>query len=423
MSLEREVYITGLGVLCPLGIEGKAVVERLKQGQHGLQRWQPLGLDTPSPVKVAGRVEGFDFSSSRPMGWSYPEGMLPAANLRRVLPPSGIFAHFALEQALEDAGLTKADINDGKTGLFTAHAGSSELMHRHLAEMENCGWKRSHPTALLRSAPGLLNWHFAAHYGIQGSVCGFLSACSSSSHALGYAMDEIRLGRQERMIVVSGEDLAPETYLPFHSLAALSTEENPDLACLPFDRRRNGFVPGSGGACLILESKSAVMARKARVRAQLKGWGQASDGHHPVHPQPKGAGLRKAAQLCLQDAKMTTAQVDGVNAHAPSTQAGDAAEARALLDFFGKQGARPPVSSTKAFTGHSLCLAGVLESVFSVLCLEQGFLPAQKGSTQIDEVTEDLFIPAETQFSHPQSILKLTSGFGGTNVALVFSKA
>lgn len=419
------VFVTGLGLACPLGRDSQAVIQRLASLQHGLVPWNWSDELGPHPVQVAAPVPGFHFPGPRAQDWIFPAGYQPPNQLLRVLPPSGVLAHFAVEQALADAGLSPAELVDGRTGLFTAHPGSPMLMHHHLGEIAQAFGTRGNPRALLRSAPGLLTWHFVAHYGIRGSASGHLSACSSGSHALGAAMDEIRLGRQDRMLVVAGEHLTWETFLPFHSLAALSTEPNPDLACLPFDARRSGFVPGAGSTCLILESEAALTRRRARPRAQLRGWGQASDGFHPVLPQPEGDGIRRAAALALADAGLGPAQIDYINAHAPGTVAGDAAEARGILGLLDADPVRPrpPVSSTKALTGHGLCLAGLLEAALAVLVLESGCVPGQAGLQTPDPACGDLNLPRDSQFTHPQTVLHLSSGFGGTNVATVWGRA
>lgn len=418
------VLVTGLGLACPLGLDASTVTQRLARLEHGIVPWTWSETLGPHPVRVAAAVPGFRFGSPRAGDWELPAGYHPPGQLLRFLPPSGVLAHFAVEQALADAGLDPAGLRDGRTGLFTAHPGSPMLMHHHLGEIEAAFAARGNPRALLRSAPGLLNWQFIAHYGIRGSACGHLSACSSASHALGAAIDEIRLGRQDRILVVAGESLSWETFLPFHSLAALSTEAHPDLACLPFDTRRSGFVAGSGGACLILESEAAADARQAKVRARLFGWGQASDGFHPVLPEPGGDGILRAARAALADAGLTPAGIDYINAHAPGTVAGDAAEARGILALLDADPARPrpPVSSTKALTGHGLCLAGLLEAALCTLSLEAGLVPGQAGLEHADAACADLSLPRASEFTGPRNVLHLSSGFGGTNVAMVIGR-
>ena len=223
---------------------------------------------------------------------------LDAAFLRG-LPPHGPYAVVALEEALAHAGLDRGDLRDGRTGLFCSSPGSPRMLHHRLGRLEAAGWKRADPMGVVSSVAGTLNFNLAAHYGITGANCGFVSACSSSSHALGYAFDEIALGRQDRMLVVAAEDGDAESLLPFTGMRALSTNRDPDTASRPFDCKRDGFVGTGGGAALVLESADSAARRGAVPVAEMRGWGQASDGHNVAAPHPEGRGLRTAMEHCL----------------------------------------------------------------------------------------------------------------------------
>jgi 3-oxoacyl-(acyl-carrier-protein) synthase len=274
---------------------------------------------------------------------------------------------------------------------------------------------------VISSVAGSLNFHFAAILGIRGASCGFVSACSSGSHALGYAMDEIRLGRQQRMLVIAAEDLNSEATLPFAGMGALSAQSDPSLASRPFDRGRDGFVATGGAAALVLESAASAEARGARVLAQMLGWGQACDGYHVAMPHPEGNGVRDAMQMALRDAGVTLNEVGYVNAHATSTPAGDRAEARALRAVFGET--TPPVSSTKALTGHALSLAGVMEAAFCVLALDEGFIPGQAHLVDPDEDSARLNLPRQTLNQQPVIALNNSCGFGGSNVVHAYASS
>jgi 3-oxoacyl-(acyl-carrier-protein) synthase len=295
------------------------------------------------------------------------------------------------------------------------------MLHQHLSKMESCGWRRAHPHAIISSVAGSLNFHLAAMLGIHGASCGFVSACSSGSHALGYAMDEIRLGRQRRMIVVAAEDLNAESVLPFTGMGALSAQIDPRLASRPFDRGRDGFVATGGAAALILESAESAAARQVPAQARMLGWGQACDGHHAAMPDPDGCGVRDAMRLALRDAGVAAGDIDYVNAHATSTPAGDRAEARALCEVF--DGHAPPVSSTKALTGHGLSLAGAMEAAFCVLAVNEGYIPGQAHLVNPDEECAHLNLPRETLNQSPRVVLNNSSGFGGSNVVHVLASA
>jgi 3-oxoacyl-(acyl-carrier-protein) synthase len=272
---------------------------------------------------------------------------------------------------------------------------------------------------VISSIGGVLNFHLGALLGIRGASCGFVSACSSGSHALGFALDEIRLGRQQRMIVIAAEDLNAESALPFAGMGALSAESDPALASRPFDRGRDGFVPTGGAVTLVLESESSAKGRGVRALARMPGWGQACDGYHVAKPHPEGRGLSDAMRLAMSDAGLTPANIGYVNAHGTSTPAGDRAEARALTEVFGQH--RLPVSSTKALSGHGLSLAGAMEAAICVLALDEGFIPGQAHLIEPDEDSARLNLPRETLANQPHVVLNNSSGFGGSNVSHVFS--
>jgi 3-oxoacyl-(acyl-carrier-protein) synthase len=275
---------------------------------------------------------------------------------------------------------------------------------------------------IVSSIAGTLNFNLAAHYKIAGAVCGFVSACASSSHALGYAMDEIRLGRQQRMLVVGAEDMTAESIVSFSSLRALSNNPDPATASRPFDCRRDGFVGTGGAVALVVEDAALARARGARIYAELAGWGQAGDGHSVAASHPTGAGLAAAMRRTLADARVNAADVGYVNAHATSTPAGDRSEALALQAVFTAAGAKPRVSSTKALTGHGLSLAGAMETGFCALVMREGFIPGSAHITNLDPACEGLNVIRSTLSQTPKVVLKNSSGFGGANVALLLKQ-
>jgi len=273
--------------------------------------------------------------------------------------------------------------------------------------------------ALVSSIAGTLNFNLAAQYGIRGAVCGFSAACASSSHALGYALDEIRLGRQERMLVVGAEEVSAETVLPFAAMRVLSSGSDPATASRPFDKARDGFVAAGGAACMVIEEAGAALRRGATAYAEVAGWGQTADGHAVGVSHPDGAGLADAMRRALADAGLQAADIDYVNAHATSTPAGDRAEAMALRSVFTAAGATPRVSSTKGITGHPLSMSGVMEAAFCALALRDGFLPGNANLTEPDEACEGLDLPRVTRDASPRFVMSNSCGFGGSNVCHV----
>lgn len=421
MMPERQVFVTGLGFITPIGNDRAAVASSLREGRHGLT--PAVYLDNPGlPVHLAGTVKDFTVDSTSWRDWSWPERYQIPRETLRGLSPHGVHAFCAIEQALADAGLGAEDIaNHDATGLFCASAGSAMMMYHHLKQMDTVRGERGNPLGLVSSIAGTLNFNLAAHYHITGAVCGFVTACASSSHALGYALDELKLGRLQRVIVVGAEEINAETALPFLAMNALSPEKDPRLASRPFDAGRNGFVGAGGAVALVLESAEVARPRGVRVYAELAGWGQSADGHSVAGSHPEGAGLRRAMERALQDAGTTAAEVDYVSAHATSTPVGDRAEARAIRAVFGDE-FKPAVSSTKGLTGHPLSMSGVMEAAFCSLALAEGFVPGNAHLVTPDESCAGLNLPVATGTSAPAVVLNNSSGFGGSNVCHVLKR-
>lgn len=414
------VVVTGLGVVSSIGTGLEAVESSLRELRHGFERCEMLEELEVAP-KVAAPVRGFDVSSSNSGAWSWPEGYDLEPAVVRAMPPHGIYALVAIEDALAQSGLRREDLGDGQTGLHCASVGSMRLLYHHMKSAEKSGWRRYHPLGVVSTVAGTLNFNLVPYLGIRGSSCGMVSACTSSSHALGMAFDEIALGRQQRMIVVGAEDFTIENLLPFTGMGALSLNADPDTASRPFDAGRDGFVGTGGAAVLILESAESASSRGARPLAKLLGWAQASDGYHPAKPQPEGEGLARALSGALRSAGVDAGEIDYINAHATSTPAGDRAEANAIRKVFGDQG-QVKVSSTKGLTGHGLSLAGALEAVISVVSIEAGIIPGQAGLVDVDEACAHLDLPRSTLDQAPHLVMNSNSGFGGGNVCHVFAK-
>lgn len=411
--------ITGLGFVTSIGNDRSVVLRSLRELQHGFEQVEFLG-NPALPVKVVGTVKGFAFPTPNWRDWRWPEPFVVDRELIRGLAPHGVYAVCALQQAIADAGLSAADLANEETGMFCASAGSPYLLSHHMNQMYAARGERGNPMGIVSSIAGTLNFNLAAHYKISGAVCGFVSACASSSHAIGYAMDEIRLGRQQRMVVVGAEDMTAESILPFASLRALSVNPDPATASRPFDRRRDGFVGTGGAVALVIEDGAVARQRGAAIYADLIGWGQGGDGHSIAASHPEGAGLRIAMRRALNDARLTPDRIGYVNAHATSTLAGDRSEAIALKAVFGGD-ARPQVSSTKALTGHGLSLAGAMEAAFCALAIREKFVPGAAHLVEADPICDGIDLPRATLDRAPGIVLNNSSGFGGSNVCHVLA--
>ena len=418
----RKVYITGLGFISSIGNDMPAVSESLRELRHGMVQYPPF-QKPDVPVKVAAPIRDFQTDTTDQEDWIFPARYNIRRETLRGMAPHGIYAYCAMQQAVEDSKLTEADWSNPQTGLYAASAGSPFLLGYHLEKMRKQGVMRCPPLGVVASISGTVNFNLVSHFKIKGASTGFSSACASSAHALGFAYDEIMLGRQKRMFVVGAEDGNTESILPFAGMRALSVQTDPSIASRPFDVARDGFVGTGGATVLVLESEEEVQRRSPKVYCEVAGWGQASDGHNVAISHPEGTGLRMAIVNAFKAADITPDAVDYVNAHATSTPIGDLSEARALTAIFGNSPTRPAISSTKALTGHGLSLAGAMEAAFCAVAMREGFMPGSAHITNLDPACAGLNIIRSTLPHRPNVVLSNSSGFGGANVALVFRNA
>lgn len=416
----KRVVVTGLGFISSIGNNRVAVTESLREGRSGIE-FVPELAAANDRVKLAGTVKGFEFPTSDPLDWTFPEYVkLNRAQLRTMV-PNAVFALAAMQEAIADAKLEPAQVSNPQTGLYCASAGSPWLTYLAMDSVIKRGPARTSAPMVITGMPNSLHLNLTALFAIKGASLAFNSACASSSHALGHACDMIRMGRQKTMFVVGAEDAQLlHTVLPFASLRALSSHSDPALAPRPFDASRDGFITTGGSAVLVLEDADEAAARGAKVYAEVTGWGQGSDGYDVVAPDPSGSGLARAMNNALLDANLDATAIDYINAHATATNAGDIAELNALKTVFTGD-VRPKVSSTKALTGHGLCLAGALEAGICCLALKEGFMPISAKIQQLDPACEGVSILTSPIDQAPRVAMSNSSGFGGSNVTLVFS--
>lgn len=417
-----KVYVTGLGFITSIGNDRAEVTRSLREMRHGMVVYPPF--QRPDlPVKVAAPVRGFSVESTDPEDWTFPAGYRIKREVLRGLGPNSLYAYCAMIQAIADAKLSEQEISNQQTGLYAASAGSPGLLYRLLTQMHAQGVMRCPPLGIVAAIAGTVQFNLVAHFKIKGASTGFSSACASSSHAMGFAYDEISLGRQSRMFIVGAEDGNYETIAPFAGMRALSLSTDPDKASRPFDIARDGFVGTGGGVVLVLESEDEVARRGVTPYCEVAGWGQASDGHNVAISHPEGDGLRRAMELALKCSKLDAADIDYVNAHATSTPIGDVSEVKALRAVLGPRATQTAVSSTKALTGHGLSLAGAMESAFCALAIKDGFMPGSAHITRVDPECEGIHILRTTSDAQPHVVLNNSSGFGGANVCVVLRRA
>jgi 3-oxoacyl-[acyl-carrier-protein] synthase I len=413
-----RVFITGLGFITSIGNTAAAVELSLRELRHGLVRHPGFEADN-IPVKVIAPVRDFQTDSDDPEDWVIPAPYSIKREQLRSLSPNALYATCAMQQAIADAGLSSDDVSNEDTGLYAASAGSPRMLAHQVNRMNQHGVMRCPPLGVVASIAGTVQFNLVAHFKIKGASTGFTSACAASAHALGFAFDEVALGRQKRMFVVGAEDGNRETVLPFAAMRALSLNPDPATASRPFDKNHDGFVGTGGATVLVLESEDEVARRGVTPYAEVLGWGQASDGHNVAMSHPEGAGLAAAMRRAFKATGISAADVDYINAHATSTPIGDASECKALRTALGEHASRVAVSSTKALTGHGLSLAGAMEAGFCALALKRGFIPGSAHITELDPACDGLNIVRTTEAVQPRIVLNNSSGFGGANVCVV----
>ena len=394
------------------------MLRSLRECRTGIECFEEL--NRPGfPIRLAGTVKGFRFPDLRSEEWEYPPQYDISREQLRSMSPNVVYAYCAMQQAITDAQLPPELISNPRTGAMCASGGSTWLTYEYLDIMLKKGVLRCHPLAMVASIAGSLNINLVSSFRIKGSSLGFSSACASSAHALGAAFDRIRMGRQDIIFVAGAEDCNLFSIMPFASARALSTQSDPALSPCAFDRGRDGFVVTGGATVLVLEELEHALRRQVPIYAEMLGWGEASDGYNVMVPEPNGEGLSRAMELAIADSSIARTEVDYINAHATSTILGDIAEARAIERVFGR-GKRPLVSSTKSITGHGLSLAGAMEAAFCCLALNEGFIPVSANIKELDPECAGISVATSPNNPPPRVAMSNSSGFGGTNVAVVF---
>ena len=411
----RRVVVTGLGALTPIGNTISGYLEGLQKGVSGAA---PITLFDASKFKTqfACEVKGFDVSEH-----------LHRRESRRL----DRFSQFALvvsEEAMQDSGLDVEKIDLDRCGVIWASGiGGLQTLEDEVENfMAGDGTPRYNPFVIPKIIGDIAAGHISIKYGFRGVNYSTVSACSSSSHAISNAFDNIRLGRTDVMITGGSEATVTKLCIGgFNSMKALSTRnDSPQTASRPFDMDRDGFVLGEGAAGIILEEYEHAKARGAKIYAEIVGAGATADAHHITAPHPEGLGARNVMKMALNDAKMNPEDISYVNVHGTSTPLGDVAETKAIQQVFGDHAYKMNISSTKSMTGHLLGAAGAIESVAGILAITHNFIPPT-----INHFTDDPALDNKLNLTFNQAqerevtaVLSNTFGFGGHNSSVVFKK-
>lgn len=400
----RRVVVTGMGIVSCLGNSLEEVLDSLKTGKSGIrfnETYKEMGFRS----QVSGSPDVDTSVIDRKM--------------RRFMGPSAMYSYLAMEQAIAQAGLTPELISNDRTGLIAGSGGASCSSQVEATDtMRAKGVKRIGPYMVPRIMTSTVSACLATAYKIRGVNYSMSSACATSAHCIGHAMEQIQCGKQDIVFAGGGEEEDWSLTMMFDAMGALSTKYNdaPGTASRPFDASRDGFVIAGGAGMVVLEELEHARKRGAHIIAELTGYGATSDGYDMVAPSGEGA------QRCMHQAMASIrGKVEYINAHGTSTPVGDAAELGAVRKTFGDQ--VPAISSTKSLSGHSLGAAGVHEAIYSLLMLEHGFIAGTANLQNRDEDMDDIpLVGPEGRDMALNTVMSNSFGFGGTNASLVFEK-
>lgn len=401
----RRVVITGLGIVSCLGNDKATVSSNLRQGKSGI-RANPSYAEMGLRSQVSGSVE-----------INLEE--LIDRKVKRFMGDAAAYAYLAMQQAIEDAKLTEEQVSNVRTGLVAGSGGASTFNQMEAVDtLREKGVKRVGPYRVPRTMGSTVSACLATPFQIKGVNYSISSACATSAHCIGHAMELIQLGKQDIVFAGGGEEEHWSQSFMFDAMGALSSSYNdtPEKASRAYDANRDGFVIAGGGGIVVVEELEHALKRGAPIYAEIIGYGATSDGYDMVAPSGEGA-IR-----CMQQAlAMTDGKIDYLNTHGTSTPVGDVAELKAIRAVFAEQA--PLISSTKSLSGHSLGAAGVHEAIYSLLMMEGDYLTASANVETLDEQAEGLPILRETLENHRiDTVMSNSFGFGGTNATLILRR-
>ena len=402
----REVVVTGYGIVSCLGNDIGAVTESLKNSNSGItinEINKELGLRS----HISGSITDLNLKEKIDR------------KLYRFMGDAAAFAYLSAEEAIENANLSNEVLKDFRTGIIMGSGGASSEDQIDSADiLRTKGLKKIGPYRVTKAMGSTVSACLATSFGIKGINYSISSACSTSAHCIGAGMEQIQLDKQDVIIAGGGEAEHWGMTSLFDAMGALSTKYNdePEKASRAFDQDRDGFVIAGGGGAVILEEKQHALSRGAKIYAELTGYAATSDGQDMVSPSGEGAErcMELAWDMCGKK------KVDYINAHGTSTPAGDITELNAIKNVFGSE--IPMISSTKSLSGHSLGAAGVHESIYSLIMLENGFVAGSANIQNLDEEAKNFPIIQKNKSYDLTRVLSNSFGFGGTNASLIFEK-
>ena len=405
--MTRRVAITGLGIVSCLGNDTATVTDALRAGRSGISRSQEqIDMGMRSQVSGAPHIDLSEHIERKQ---------------RRFMADAAAYAYISMRQCIADAGLSDAEVSNERTGIIAGSGGASAASQTEAADLLRArGIRRVGPYRVTQTMGSTVSACLATPFRIRGVNYSISSACSTSAHCIGHAMEQIQLGKQDRVFAGGGEELHWSMSSLFDAMGALSSRYNdtPERASRAYDADRDGFVIAGGGGMLVLEALDVARARGAKIYAEVVGYGATSDGHDMVAPSGEGA------VRCMRQALATVqGPIDYINAHGTSTPAGDIQELKAVRKAFAECAQLPTIGSTKSLSGHSLGAAGAQEVIYSLLMQREGFIAASANIDNLDPGAEGMPIARQRQDNVDlQRVMSNSFGFGGTNASLVLQK-
>jgi len=400
----KRVVITGIGIVSSIGNNATEVLASLETGKSGITY-----------------SESFAEQGLKSNVWGKPDIDIKDHIDRKALRFMGDaagYSYIAMQQAIEDSKLTDEQVSDFRTGIVAGSGGASSANIVASSDtLRNRGIRRVGPYAVPKTMSSTVSACLATPFKIKGVNYSISSACATSAHCIGHAMELIQLGKQDVVFAGGGEEVDWSLAMMFDGMGALSASRNdtPELASRTYDANRDGFVISGGGGMVVVEELEHALARGAHIYAEIVGYGATSDGFDMVAPSGEGA------VRCMQQAMQgVDGEIDYLNTHGTSTPVGDVKELGAIQELFGEKS--PAISATKAMTGHALGAAGVHEAIYSILMMENNFVAPSINVETLDEQAQGLDIVTEKRDTELNLVMSNSFGFGGTNATLVMQK-
>ncbi|EBF5142619.1 beta-ketoacyl-ACP synthase II [Listeria monocytogenes] len=408
---KRRVVVTGIGAVTPIGNDAETSWGNAKKGVNGVAKMTRLNPDD-FPVKIAAELKDFDV-----------EKYLEKKEARKM----DRFTHYAIasaEMAVQDSGLVIDDSNANRVGVWIGSGiGGMETFETQYEIFLNRGHRRVSPFFVPMMIPDMGSGQVSIRFGAKGINSTTVTACATATNSIGDAFKVIERGDADAMITGGAE--APITKMSlagFTANKALSLNPDPETACRPFDKDRDGFIIGEGAGIVILEEYEHAKARGAKIYAEIVGYGATGDAYHITAPAPNGEGAARAMKMAIDDAGLTPDKVDYINAHGTSTPYNDEYETQAIKTVFGDHAKKLAISSTKSMTGHTLGASGGIEAIFALLSIRDSIIAPTIHLKNQDEVCDLDYVPNEAREANVNVAISNSFGFGGHNATLVFKK-